>query len=281
MSSISHIIDECDPITILDIGASLVGDDAPTYQPLIDAKRARLIAFEPDPDALAVLKEKYPAPNLCFPHFVGDGQPATFYETNWGPTGSLFEPNTELLERFYKLAELTAVVGKHTVQTVRLDDIPDISDVDFIKIDAQGAEKLIFENGPSLLGKTTMIQTEVAWVEMYKGMPLAADIDQVLRRAGYQWHTRLGCGYRAFLPCLNPDNPHFAFNQELWGDIVYVRDWMRFESLAPGKLIKLAVLLHDLYQSYDLAHVAFAVADRQTGSNYADNYGKWLAENDH
>jgi FkbM family methyltransferase len=226
------------------------------------------------------LQEKYPAPHICLPLFVGNGLTATFHETNWGPTGSLFEPNTELLKRFHNLAEVTTPIGTHTVQTVRLDDIPEISDVDYIKIDAQGAEKTIFEGGPSLLDQTMLIQTEVMWVEMYKGAPLFADIDRVLRNAGFQWHTRLGSGYRPFLPLLNPESPQYAFNQELWGDIVYVRDWMTFDRIKPSKLVKLAVLLNDIYQSYDLAHVALTAAGLQTGRDYGGDYLSFLDEDD-
>lgn len=58
---------------------------------------------------------------------------------------------------------------------------------------------------------------------------------------------------------------------------MYVRDWMKFDQVPHQKLVKLAVLLHDLYDSYDLAHAAFAAADSQTGSNYAENYAKWLS----
>lgn len=277
MTSIANIISPDDPITILDIGAAIVGDEAPIYQPLIDEKRARLIAFEPDEQALAALRDKYPAPSVCLPHFVGNGQAATYYETNWGPTGSLFEPNTPLLQKFNRLAEITTVVKTHAVQTVRLDDLHEIADVDFVKIDAQGAEQMIFEHGAEKLRDVTLIQTEVSWVEMYKGMPLFSDIDRQLRAMGFQWHTRLGCGYRAFVPFLNPDNPHMAFKQELWSDVVYVRDWMAFDQVPPRKLLKLAVLLHDFYESYDLANVALTGVDRQLGTNYSENYAKWMS----
>ena len=43
-------------------------------------------------------------------------------------TGSLFEPNTPLLEKFQNLAEFVTSVVTHTVTTKRLDDIPEIGD---------------------------------------------------------------------------------------------------------------------------------------------------------
>jgi FkbM family methyltransferase len=275
MASIAGILDD-DPLCIADIGAAMVGDTAPPYQGLIDSGKARLIAFEPDAKALQALREKYPPPHLCLPHFVGDGRPATYYETNWGPTGSLFEPNRPLLELFQHLAEITEVVGKHRIDTTRLDDIPEIDDIDFLKIDVQGSERAIFAGCPRIMGGVTLIHTEINFVEMYKGMPLFSDIDRQLRVMGFQWHFLEGVGQRSFRPFSNPENMHGAFKQQLWGDAVYVRDWMAFDRLPAHKLLKLAVLLHDLYDSYDLAHLAMLCADRQLGTCHAEHYAKWL-----
>lgn len=260
------------PINIVDIGASLIGDQGPVYQPLLDSGHARLIAFEPDKAAIAALRERFPPPNIFLPYFVADGKAATFHETSWYATGSLFEPNTPLLKQFNNLAELTKPVARHPVETVRLDDIDEITDVDFIKIDAQGAEKLVFENAARVLREATIIQTEVSFVELYKGMPLFADIDRVLRAAGFQWHFLMGAGQRAFPPVLNQKHIQSAFKQQLWGDVVYVRDWMQFAQFQPRKLVKLGVVLDQLYGSYDLAHKAFAEADRQEGTDCASRY---------
>lgn len=280
MTSIANIIPDAEPLFIVDIGAALHGEgevDSP-YKGLIDSGKARLVSFEPDEKALRLLKEKYPPPHVCLPYFVGDGREATFYETNFSLTGSLFEPNIELLQRFNSLAEITQVVATHQVQTYKMDDIGEIEDVDFLKIDVQGAEQMIFESSPRLMSQATVIHTELTLVEMYKGMPAAWAVDKTLRDLGFVWHTRVGAGYRAFLPFLNPDHLQSAFNQELWCDAVYVRDWSCYDELAPSKLIKLAVVMHDIYHSYDLAHVALLAADKQLDSNYAENYAKWLSE---
>lgn len=276
--SIANILTADTLLAIADIGASQTGDEVPIYENLIGSGKARLFAFEPDRSALDILRLKYPAPHVCLPFFIGDGKPATFFETNWGPTCSLFEPNTGLLEKFHNLAELTTVARRSQVDTISLDQIPEMDDLDFIKIDAQGAEHMIFSNAPRIMDQVTLINAEVSLVELYRGAPLFADVNQLLRAFGFQWHTRIGCGYRPFLPLINADEPDFAFKQELWADVVYVRDWMNFDRLTPPKLIKLAVLLHDLYRSYDLAYVAMDCADRQAGTNFAENYGKWLAE---
>lgn len=269
-------------LTILDVGAAFL--DAPSYQSLVDAGRARIIGFEPDPEACRKLNEKYGEPHRFLPYFIGDGAQATYYETNWGPTGSLFMPNTSLLEKFQLLAEVTTVVGEHPVVTRRLDDLPEIDDIDFVKIDVQGAELGIFQNASRVLGQVLLIQTEVGFVESYSGQPMFSDVDAFLRRNGFQFHDFVGMGSRSFKPLTNPADPSGhpmtrSFRQKIWADALYVKDWMKLDRLAPGKLRKLAVLMHDLLGSYDLAHAVLEEHDRQTGSDYARRYlhrlGEW------
>src|SRR4051794_12522208 len=118
-------------IDILDVGAAF--GEEPPYKSLVDAGRARVLGFEPNREECERLNNAYSPPHRFFPFFVGDGQPATFYETNWSLTGSLYEPNTALLEKFQNLAEVTRLVATHEVATSRVDDIVDIDDVDFFK----------------------------------------------------------------------------------------------------------------------------------------------------
>jgi hypothetical protein len=63
-----------------------------------------------------------------------------------------------------------------------------------------------------------------------------------------------------------------AFRQQLWGDAVYVRDFTRLAELSPERLLKYAAIVHDVYQSYDLAHKALMEYDRRRGSGLAGAY---------
>ncbi|NJO86444.1 MAG: hypothetical protein HC818_07985 [Synechococcaceae cyanobacterium RM1_1_27] len=116
-------------IEILDIGAA-PSDEVLTYAELIKSGRARLTGFEPDLEQCNKLMRTYGDPHRFFPYFVGTGEVSTFYETNWSLTGSLYEPNTPLLEKFFELAELMTLCDTYPVETVRLDDIEEIEDVE-------------------------------------------------------------------------------------------------------------------------------------------------------
>jgi FkbM family methyltransferase len=261
-------------INILDIGAAFT--EKPPYQSLVDAGRGRIFGFEPDKQACEQLNRKYGSPHRFFPFFVGNGRPATFHETNWAPTGSLYEPNTPLLQKFQNLAELTTPVATHAVKTTRLDDIAEIDDVDFIKIDVQGSELAIFENASRALSSTMLIQTEVLFVELYRGQPMFADVDIFLRANGFQFHTLNGFAGRVFKPLVLNGDVNSALRQALWSDALYVRDWMRLQELSETKLRNYAILAHDVVRSYDLAHLVLSALDNKTGRGFAADYLKRL-----
>lgn len=262
-------------INILDVGAAL--NEPPPYQSLVDAGRARIIGFEPNPQECETLNREYGEPHRFFPHFVGDGRPAIFHETNWVLTGSLYAPNSPLLEKFQNLAELTRPVATHSVSTTRIDDIAEIGDVDFIKIDVQGSELVVLQNALRTLAGALIIQTEVEFVELYRGQSMFADVDIFLRGEGFQFHTFNGFGSRAFKPLIIGGDINAGFRQALWSDALYVRDWMHLEDLDELKLRKYAVLAHDLLRSYDLAHLVLAALDRKTGGGIAAAYLTRLA----
>jgi len=268
--SLLEFFPDLSPITVLDVGAALL--ERPPYQPLMDAGVARLYAFEPDPAACARLREEYGEPHRFFQCFVGAGGPATFHATNWSPTGSLYAPNTALLDVFQNLAELMTPLATHPVTTVRIDDIAEIGDVDFIKIDVQGAELSVLENATRVLPGVLLIQVEVEFVEMYVGQPMFADVDRFLRSQGFQFHTFPGFGGRAFKPLVANGDVNEAFRQHLWSDAIYVRDWMHLDRLPEEKLRRYAILAHDILTSLDLVHRVLATLDAKTGGRLAQRY---------
>ncbi len=276
MRSILDFFPEEFSLAVLDVGAAM--DEAPAYGSLVQAGRARIIGFEPDAVECARLNRIYGPPHQFLPHFVGDGEEAVFHETNWSMTGSLYEPNSELLNLFQNLGEYVQPVARHPVQTKRLDDMAEIDDVDFFKIDVQGAELSVFRNASRALAGALFVQTEVEFVELYKGQPLFADVDTFLRASGFRFHAFQYVAGRAFKPLIANDDPNAAFRQVLWADAIYARDWMRLEELSFEKLRNYAVLAHDLFASFDLAHLVLSALDRRIGAGLAPTYLRHLAD---
>jgi FkbM family methyltransferase len=259
-------------IHVVDVGAMEIEGAAPVYGPLLTAGVARVSGFEPVAEECRKLNAASGPAHSFLPYAVGDGTVQTFRQCNYPMTSSLYEPNTALLDRFQNLGELTQVVARSPIDTHRMDDLAEVRETDYLKLDAQGAERDILESAAAVLSRTLVVHTEVEFVPLYTGQPLFAEVDQSLRRAGFCFHRFAGIAGRTFKPLLFQNNVNAMLSQALWADAVYVRDWMNWESLEPEPLLKLALILHDVYSSFDLAMIALAHFDRKTGSSLSGRY---------
>src|SRR5260221_13691171 len=110
------------PIQVLDVGALDDPGVPAVYAGLVAAGHARVVGFEPDLQGCIKLNQKFGAPHQFYPLFAGAGGPAKFHQTSLTDAGSLYPPNTPLLELFNDLGELLSVVQVHDVDTKRIDD---------------------------------------------------------------------------------------------------------------------------------------------------------------
>jgi FkbM family methyltransferase len=214
--------------------------------------------------------------HIYLPHAIADGAPRRFYECNASECSSLLEPNNALADKFNNLDHLLRVVGSWTMETRRLDDLTETAGADFLKIDVQGGELLVLQGAEKRLAEMLVVHTEVEFLPLYKNQPLFADIDSFLRARGFAFHTMKPFG-RTFKPLLVNNDIYASINQMIWADAVYVRDFMTFRELPPISLLKLAAILHENYQSFDLAALALDIHDKQTGSGLLSNYLRCLS----
>jgi FkbM family methyltransferase len=261
-------------LKIVDVGAMSLGEGTEPYAALMNAIPCGVYGFEPiaaECEKLNALKKRG---HHYLPYFIGDGSVQTFHECNYPMTSSLFEPDTELMARFHHLEELCRVTKSYPVETTRLDDIKELKEVDLLKVDVQGGELLVFRGAVQMLRHVLVVHTEVEFVPIYKRQPLFADIDSFLRSQGFVFHLLWTQG-RRFKPLVLNQNVNAPL-QILWGDAVYVWDFMAFDQLPPNALIKLAAILHLNYHSFDLAALALEAYDHQTNSELLVAYQQRL-----
>ena len=260
-------------VAIVDVGASEVTSSHTPYAALVATGRGWVTGFEPDAAALAQLKLNHgDNPHYRYwPHVVGDGQPATFHETQWSPTGSLLEPNRALLDRYHQLGQHVLVKARHTVPTVRLDDVLAPGGMDLLKIDVQGAERLVFDGAAARLDECLMVWTEVEFVPLYRDQPLFGDIDARLRQHGLQFLCFAGLAQRA-LASWPVGAPAPQAQQQLWADALYVPTPERISRLTLDAASRLALLAHHVARAWDLCHAALLRVDGISGSDFAARY---------
>jgi len=240
--------------TTLEIGAlPLEGQTEPAHQLLDAFPGSRVLAFELDKQLCAELNRKARRGIRFYPVALGKAEEVRpLYQTRHPMCTSLYKPNEPLLERYLNL-EVAMLESVASVQTVSLDRFAadnGVTDLDFIKIDVQGAELDVFSGGVTALGGVVAIVSEVEFVPLYLDQPLFGDVCCFLDGHDLMFHKLLGMAGRALKPTLVNNDPNYAV-QHMWSDAMFVRDVLKLGQLAPQKLLKLAVLAH-LYHSPDL-----------------------------
>lgn len=139
------------------------------------------------------------------------------------------------------------------IETRRLDEIAEIDHLDFLKIDIQGSELMVFRSGQSKLASAVAIQTEVSFITLYKDQPTIGEVDLELRRQGFVPHCFAAVKKWPIRPWGIGKDPRRALNQVMEADLVYVRDIVHAQHMSDEQLKHLALIAHHCYDSFDLA----------------------------
>jgi FkbM family methyltransferase len=259
-------------IKIVDVGANpLAGVQGP-YQSLIDKSLASLVGFEPDPTVFDELQAIKGQRQTYLPVAVGDGKRHQFRLCQMSGMNSLLAPNFDLLNLVHRHGAWAKVMSVVDVDTRRLDDIAEIEAMDYLKIDIQGAEMLVFENATEKLKDCLVVHTEVMFVPMYVGQPLFSEQELFLRRFGLQVHKFFEMQGHVLKPLEVNGDPHAPLSQVFWADVIFIKDITRLDRLRPEQLLKLAIILHDVYRSVDVAHLMLEAYDRASATALAPAY---------
>ena len=269
--SIYDLFDDIPLIDVVDIGASPI-DGQPPYQTLMDQGRANIIGFEPNPAQYNRLVPLQKQKCRFLPYAVGDGKSHTLNICLAPGMTSLLEPDMAVLNHFQGFGQWAEIIDRQTLETRRLDDIEEITGMDFLKLDTQGSEFSIIQNGLQRIKQALVIHLEVQFVPFYKKQPLFGDLDQALVQAGFYLHRFTPLISRLFKPLVVENDIYAGLSQVLWTDAVYVRKFTEFPQLASPQLLKIAAITHELYKSYDLCSFALGQADSKDGTKRQSLY---------
>lgn len=200
---------------VLDVGANPI-DGEPPYLSMLSAGLCRVTGFEPQEEALLELQQRSGPNERHLREAVGDGGPHTLNICAAPGMSSLLEPDPATLGLFDALGSFAEVGRRVPMPTHRLDDIPEIGSIDFLKIDAQGSELAVFVGGRAKLRQAVAIQTEISFVTLYKDQPSLEDIDLEMRSQGFIPYCLAPLKKWPLAPRVN-DGP---YNQLLEADIV-------------------------------------------------------------
>ena len=171
-----------DPIVFCDVGARW-GLEEPwkSVEELV-----QVISFEPDPEEFENLLQKKRDNDTVFNSALFDREgEIKLYLTKAPGCSSVFRPNTRFLEQFPE-AERYEVVDEQKVSAATLDSVVSknaIRDIDFLKIDVQGAELAVLNGATKTLDQQIFgVHVEVEFHEMYSSQPLFSDVHSWLQK---------------------------------------------------------------------------------------------------
>lgn len=273
MFNVTQMLAEQPAIVIVDVGPAHPGTPR-RWQGLLDADAGRVVGLEALEKTCAQLREMASAKHTFLPLAIADGAERTLYRTAFDGCSSLYEPNQPFLLLFQNLAAPFEVIATERVRTHRLDDVDELrrSGCDFMNLDVGGAAYDVLAHGTHLLEGVMVLELRLPLTPMYRDQPMLGEIDRLLRRNGFIVHRYLQSGRGALNHPSIDGGPGTYLNQELWGDFVYVKDFAQAASQPRERWVKLAVLAHELYQAYDLAHLALRHADACSGGDLAPRY---------
>jgi len=144
-----------------------------------------LISFEPDKEEYESLTKKKDSKDMVYPYALSnENKNMSLNLTKSRGCSSLYKPNYAFLKN-YSDVDRFQIESTITVETTSLDNLYNdkvFSNIDFVKIDVQGAELDILKGGEKFLYKNILgIQVEVEFQPMYENQPLFSDVDSFIR----------------------------------------------------------------------------------------------------
>ena len=238
-------------IEIMDVGAAAISE-TPVYQKIIDIGFANLNAFEGDEKHSKKLIDKYGERLKLYSQFVFDGTTQNLYKANErsGMT-SLLKPKLNALNFFNGFNKIGEIEKIEKVKTYKLNDIKELPLIDLAKMDIQGSELTVLNNGLEKLKDCLAVQLEVSYICLYENQPTFGEVDIWMRSKGYSPHCFLNVKRWSITPTIFNNNFRIPGNQLLESDIVYIKDPLKLYLLNNEQLKKFITISHYCFKSTD------------------------------
>lgn len=239
-------------LNLIDIGAA--GGLEPRWKSI--RKLLKCYLFEPDERSRSLLNiaDGDIIINAALSDRATNG---TFNLCRRGQVSSIYKPNTDFINLFPD-ANRFDIISSEAISFNNLDNIIDVDnhDIDFIKLDVQGAEVNILKGADKVLsGHVIGLEVEVEFHPIYQDQPLFGDISELLKSKGYEFFDFTNL-------CRWERNQFTTYGQCVFGDALFMKSPENFsallsslpESTAKKKAINY-ITICALYDRIDLLQV--------------------------
>lgn len=237
---------------ITDVGANPMNFEAP-YKDLQGNGDVVVTGFDPQAETLVTLTEGRGEGDRYLPHAIGDGKSHMLNIYKGSGLTSLLSIRRPTLFFLMGLKRAAQLVETAEMETRRLDDLDDIQRIDLLKIDIQGAEMMVFENGKDKLATAVAVHSEINFFPLYDDQPSFGNIDVTLRNLGFVPHSFYHTVTRHVRSRYLGHVTDAKRTHLLDGDILYFRDLSCPDDLTSDQLRKMALIADGIYGFTDYA----------------------------
>uniref|UniRef100_UPI002ED2D85A FkbM family methyltransferase n=1 Tax=Candidatus Sororendozoicomonas aggregata TaxID=3073239 RepID=UPI002ED2D85A len=220
---LSNFLDNFEPIKILDIGSKAYLSNSQNYHKLSHYKSIGIDFYNEEELSISLKKSGF---DNLISAVIGDGSTRELNICEFESCSSLLKPNQRLLSNFQHLSEWLKVKDKTLVETEKLDDIKLPFQPDFIKSDIQGSDIHAINYGKETFSTAVAVEIEVEFIQQYENQPLFSEIELLLRKQGFIFHTFTGYGSRLLKPANDEKDPYRTLNQWMWSHAVFFKDFL-------------------------------------------------------
>ena len=260
------------PIIICDVGASSI-DKTEFIDELFNNTNCKLIGFEPNKSEFEKL-DKTNNSKKFYNYALGDGKSKKLNICKAPGMSSFLKPNFDYLKMFHGFEEWAKIISEEEIKTKRLDDIEE--NIDFIKIDAQGYEYEVLNNGFNKLKNIKVVQFETSPFPLYINEKTTSEVLNLLEKNGFMLHMFNNINTRIFKPMIISNNKHMGLNHIFKLDCVMIKNFNEIKNLDQNELIKLIMIMFYSFKSYDLVDYLICLLDDKSGSKHINEYRKRL-----
>ena len=279
-----HLVEELrvferEPVVIFDVG----GRGGINQEWTAFGDQLQVYCFEPDEEECRRLAAEAPAQIKYIPQALGKSAgTVALYEAKLAASTSLYKTRMDYFGRFLN-SDNGVIVGERTVVVRPLDEVVGqygVDRIDFIKLDAEGAELDILKGGIETLGKGDVlgVLSEIRFHREINGSPPFWELDAFLRSRNFHLydieanrHSRRALPYPSAADYRTATGERFfgytTRGQIQDGDALYFRDLLG-GATSPLGTLKLCALM-EIYSLNDCA-AELVAANKESLRQYAD-----------
>ena len=256
------------PLIICDVGASPI-DKTEFIDDLFNNTNSQLIGFEPNKVEFEKI-DKTNQSKKFYNYALGDGKDKKLNICKAPGMSSFLKPNLDYLKLFHGFEEWAKIEGQEDVKTKKLNDIEE--EIDFIKIDVQGYEYEVLNNGTNKLKNAKVVQFESSPFPLYINEKSISEIINLLEKNGFMLHMFNNINTRSFKPMVVANNKNLGINHLFQLDCVMVKNFEEIKTLDKENLIKLILIMFYSFKSYDFVDYLITILDEKYDTSFIEKY---------